>query len=111
MAQQLSLAVHRARKDGEPALATLSLDVDARLDPTAAVCASRRPGESWFVLEQPERERVAIAGLGEAVRVTAVRVRWPDGTEERFPGGEVDHAVVLRQGQGQTVTEAKEPGP
>src|SRR5689334_22337003 len=69
LAGQLELAVRRARKDGEPTLATLSLDVDARFDPTAAVCASRRPGESWFVLEQPERNRVAIAGLGEAVRI------------------------------------------
>jgi isochorismate synthase len=63
--------VRRARRDGEPTLATLSLDVDASLDPTAVVCASRRPGESWFVFEQPERDRRAIAGLGEAVRIEA----------------------------------------
>jgi salicylate biosynthesis isochorismate synthase len=84
LAQQLSLAVRRARKDGEPTLATLSLDVDARFDPTAAVCASRRPRESWFVLEQPERERVAIAGMGEAVRIEASGPRRFGETARRW---------------------------
>jgi isochorismate synthase len=75
LARQLDAAVRRARKDGEPTLATLSLDAGARADPTAVVCASRRPGESWFVLEQPARERVAIAGLGEAVRIESAGPR------------------------------------
>ena len=35
------------------------------------VCASRRPGESWLALEQPERERAALATMGEAVRLRA----------------------------------------
>jgi salicylate biosynthesis isochorismate synthase len=61
--------VRRARRDGEPALATLSLQLSGGADPTAAVCASRRPGESWFALEQPARGRAAVAGLGEAARI------------------------------------------
>ena len=42
----------RARA-GEPTLATLTIGVAAELDPTAIVCASRRPGEPWFVFEKP----------------------------------------------------------
>jgi hypothetical protein len=66
-----------------------------------------QPGSSYLCSNDP---RVHF-GLGEAVQVTALRVRWPDGTEELFPGGEVDRALALRQGQGQSVTRAKEPGP
>ncbi|UUY02277.1 hypothetical protein LRS13_16360 [Svornostia abyssi] len=36
----------------------------AELDPAAVVAASRRPGEPWFVLEQPARDAAAIAALG-----------------------------------------------
>ena len=39
-------------------------------------------------------------GLGAAERVDEVRVRWCDGTEERFGPFEVDRSVVLRRGQG-----------
>ena len=60
----------RARA-GEPKLATLTIVVAAELDPTAIVCASRRPGEPWFVFEKPEHGRAAIAGLGEASRLQA----------------------------------------
>jgi salicylate biosynthesis isochorismate synthase/menaquinone-specific isochorismate synthase len=40
--------------------------IDGAADPTALVAASRRPGESWFCLEQPERQGSAIAALGAA---------------------------------------------
>jgi salicylate biosynthesis isochorismate synthase/menaquinone-specific isochorismate synthase len=84
LAVQLERAVRRARKDGEPTLATLTLDVGGRFDPIAAVCASRRPGESWFALEQPERDRLAIAGLGEAVRIEAAGERRFADTARRW---------------------------
>ena len=48
-------------------LPALSADVD----PSAVVCASRRAGEQWFVFEQPERGRFALAGLGEAIALRA----------------------------------------
>ena len=35
------------------------------------MCASRRQGEPWFLFEQPERARAALATLGEAVCLTA----------------------------------------
>ncbi len=39
-------------------------------------------------------------GLGEADKVEAVRVRWPDGKQETFTGVEVDRVVTLRRGEG-----------
>jgi hypothetical protein len=41
-------------------------------------------------------------GLGQAERVDAIEVLWPDGARERFPGRAPDQAVVLRKGEGQT---------
>jgi menaquinone-specific isochorismate synthase len=41
------------------------------------VCASRRSGEPWFVLEQPERGSSALAALGQVACLTA-------SGEERF---------------------------
>jgi salicylate biosynthesis isochorismate synthase len=71
LAARLELAVKRARRSGRPTLATLTLALPAAVDPSAVVCASRRPGEPWFLFEQPERARAALATLGEAVCLTA----------------------------------------
>jgi salicylate biosynthesis isochorismate synthase/menaquinone-specific isochorismate synthase len=67
----LELAVKRARRSGGETLATISLSLPAEVDPSAVVCASRRAGEMWFVFEQPDRGRAALAGLGEAVSLRA----------------------------------------
>ena len=68
---QLTRAMRRARRTGASALATLTLDVAADVDPTAVVCASRRAGEPWFVLEQPQRARAALCALGAATVLEA----------------------------------------
>jgi salicylate biosynthesis isochorismate synthase len=68
---RLKRAVRRARRAGRPALASMSLELARETDPSAVACASRRPGEPWFVFEQPDRGRAALAGLGEAARVQA----------------------------------------
>ncbi len=68
---RLQLAVKRARRSGHPTLAALTLPVSAEVDPSAVVCASRRPGEPWFLLEQPERGARALAALGEVTSLTA----------------------------------------
>ncbi len=39
-------------------------------------------------------------GLGDAVKVDAITVMWPDGTREEFPGGEANRAVEVLKGQG-----------
>jgi isochorismate synthase len=71
LAARLQLAVKRARRSGRQTLAVLSLPLPGDIDPSAVACASRRAGESWFLLEQPERGARALAALGEAVCLTA----------------------------------------
>jgi salicylate biosynthesis isochorismate synthase/menaquinone-specific isochorismate synthase len=61
---RLREAVRRARGGSGEVLAALTLRVDAALDPAQVVCASRRTGEPWFLLEQPERDRTALAAAG-----------------------------------------------
>lgn len=72
LGHRLDAALRRARATGTPALASITAPVDRRLDPTAAVVASRRPGEPWFCLEQPDRDGTALATLG-SVRVLEAR--------------------------------------
>jgi salicylate biosynthesis isochorismate synthase len=74
---RLELGVSRARRTGRQTLVTLTLPLRSDLDPSAVVCASRRAGESWFVFEQPDRGRTALACLGEVTTLTA-------GGPERF---------------------------
>ncbi len=54
------------------------------------------PGSSYQCSNDPR----AHFGLGQAGSVDEVRVLWPDGTEETFPGGPADCLRVLRQGEG-----------
>jgi isochorismate synthase len=65
LSARLALAVRRSRRSGGEVLATISVALGADVDPSAVVCASRRAGERWFVFEQPDRGRAALAGLGE----------------------------------------------
>lgn len=58
-----------------------------------------QPSSSFLVSHDP---RVHF-GLGDATRVDAIRVIWPDGVEERFPGGDVDQHLVLRRREGAEV--------
>jgi enediyne biosynthesis protein E4 len=61
-------------------------------------------GRRWWRLVQPcygyassHDPRVHV-GLGAVARIDSITVRWPDGMEERFEGGEPDRYLVLRQG-------------
>lgn len=71
LSARLALAVRRARRSGGEVLATITLPLAADVDPTAVVCASRRAGERWFVFEQPDRGKAALAALGEATSLQA----------------------------------------
>jgi len=71
LAARLALAVRRARRAGREVVASISLELDAGVDPSAVVCASRRPGERWFVFEQPDRGGAALAALGEVAKLQA----------------------------------------
>jgi salicylate biosynthesis isochorismate synthase len=61
---QIARALARARATGGPVIASITVPLGGDVDPTAVVCASRRPGEHWFCLEQPDRDRTALAALG-----------------------------------------------
>jgi hypothetical protein len=54
------------------------------------------PGSSYLCSNDPR----AHFGLGPAGQVDRIRVRWPDGTEEAFPGVGADRALTLVKGQG-----------
>jgi salicylate biosynthesis isochorismate synthase len=71
LSARLALAVRRARRSGGEVLATITLPLAADVDPTAVVCSSRRAGERWFVFEQPDRGKAALAALGEATSLQA----------------------------------------
>ncbi len=54
------------------------------------------PGTSYLCSNDPR----AHFGLGAAERVDRIDVRWPDGSDESFPGVEADQAIRLDQGRG-----------
>ena len=45
-------------------------------------------------------------GLGTVDHVDAIRVDWPEGGAEVFPGGPADRRVRLRKGEGKVIAEA-----
>ncbi|MFL5339633.1 MAG: CRTAC1 family protein [Gemmataceae bacterium] len=63
-------------------------------------------GKSYWRLIQPgysylsSNDVRAHFGLGPAANYDSIRVIWPDGLEESFPGGPADRQVELRQGEG-----------
>src|ERR1035441_6193093 len=80
VAARLARAVRRARRSGGEPLASISMALPAEVDPSEVVCASRRADEPWFLFEQPDRGRAALAGLGE---VACLQGHGPD----RFAAG------------------------
>ncbi len=64
-------ALALARRNGRPAVASVTVPLPAGLDLSAVVLAARRPGDRFFCLEQPEREDFVLAGLGAALSVEA----------------------------------------
>jgi hypothetical protein len=39
-------------------------------------------------------------GLGDCAQLESIRVRWPNGREETFPGRSADQIVTLKEGSG-----------
>lgn len=54
------------------------------------------PAYSYLVSNDPS----AHFGIPSASRVDSIHVRWPDGSEEVFPGTELDTAVTVEKGGG-----------
>ncbi len=81
----LVAARRRARRSASgEALAAITVVLPRDADPTAIAVASRIGDEPWFVLEQPDRDRAALATLGVAAALEAsgpdrfkvVAARW-----------------------------------
>jgi isochorismate synthase len=79
LARRLHAAVRRARSRGVSVLVSVSAQTTGFADPVAVVAASRGAAEPWFALEQPDRDGLAMAGLGCVQAIEA------DG-EGRFRG-------------------------
>ncbi len=62
------------------------------------LAARINPAYSYLCSNDPR----AHFGIGPADRVQSIDVIWPDGSEESFPGPNVDSAVELYKGKGQT---------
>jgi salicylate biosynthesis isochorismate synthase/menaquinone-specific isochorismate synthase len=81
---------------GAGTLATSTIALPDDVDPSAVICASRRPQEPWWVFEQPDRGRAALAALGAAAslqargpgrfRELAAGWRDPAATAQHDPG-------------------------
>jgi enediyne biosynthesis protein E4 len=54
------------------------------------------PGFSYLSSNDPR----AHFGIPDAARADSVRVRWPDGSEEVFPGTALNRAIVVEKGKG-----------
>jgi salicylate biosynthesis isochorismate synthase/menaquinone-specific isochorismate synthase len=72
---RLAEGLRRARARGGEVLVAQTAVADPGVDPAAVAVASRRAGEPWFVLEQPDRDRSAVAALG---CVRALEADGPD---------------------------------
>jgi isochorismate synthase len=62
--RRIEAGLRRSRSSGGSTLVSVTAPVRGGIDPSAIVAASRRPGEHWFCLEQPDRDGWALAALG-----------------------------------------------
>ncbi len=67
------------RRPGPGVLAAITVTVARDVDPAAVAFASRREGEPWFCIEQPDRDRAAVAALG---CIVALEERGPRRFED-----------------------------
>jgi hypothetical protein len=59
------------------------------------------PGQSYLSSCDPR----AHFGLGTVTKVEEIRIDWPDGGAEIFPGPEVDRVVTLKRGEGRPASD------
>ncbi len=79
----------RAAAGGRRRLISATAEIDA-IDPCAAAFASRRADDRWFLWEEPDRDGLAIAGLGSAHEVVS---RGPGRTKDLV----ADTEAVMRR--------------
>ncbi|HEX5271369.1 MAG TPA: CRTAC1 family protein, partial [Gemmataceae bacterium] len=83
-----------------------AVDPKLRRDAYGAEVRARAGGREWVRWVNPGYSYLASGdprvhfGLGAAERVERLRVTWPDGSAEDFPGGAVNTLRELRRGEG-----------
>ena len=83
-----------------------AIDPQLRRDAYGAVVTVLAGERSWQRLINPassyqsSHDPRAHFGLGAVETIDAIRVRWPSGETEVFPGGSVDRVVDLRRSEG-----------
>ena len=83
LGERAAAAQRLALRLGLRAFASVTVPIDAEVDPSATVLAARGPGERFFCLEQPGRDGYAVCGLGEAIAVSR-------SGSDRFEGAAAD---------------------
>jgi enediyne biosynthesis protein E4 len=84
-----------------------AIDPALRRDAYGAEIVVRAGDESWRRWINPgysyqcSNDPRAHFGLGRTDAIDSIEVSWPDGSSEKFPGGETNRAVVLRRGEGE----------
>ncbi len=83
-----------------------ALDPALHRDAYGAVVTVKAGERSWQRLVNPgisyqcSHDPRVHFGLGDAKGMDEIRVRWPDGASEVFPGGDADRLITLRKGEG-----------
>jgi hypothetical protein len=89
-------------------LVVRALEQVAARDAIGAEVRLRAGSRKWVRLIQSSGSYLCSSdprahfGLGEVTHLDEIRVLWADGSEEVFPGGEVDRVVVAKKGTGQS---------
>ncbi len=84
----------RAVTRGRPALGA---EITAWIDAETSLLRLCHAASGYLSSHEP----VADFGLGTATAVEKLEVRWPDGQQERFPGGAAGQEIRLVQGTGE----------
>jgi isochorismate synthase len=71
--RRIDSALRRARTTASVVLASVTTPLKDAVDPASVVAGSRLAGESWFCLEEPQRDRFALAALGSVGALEAER--------------------------------------
>jgi hypothetical protein len=92
-------------------LSVRAIDSALRRDAYGAVITVQAGGRHWLGLVNPGQSYLcsgdprAHFGLGPVEHVDVIRVDWPDGLAEVFPGTGVDQALRLERGKGEKARE------
>ncbi|TML36805.1 MAG: isochorismate synthase [Actinobacteria bacterium] len=97
LTERVRRASELSRRRGRPVLVSVTEPVDPALDASAAVLAARSPGERCLCFEHPDRDRFALAGLGEAAWVGGSGREESPGAAGRDPRGRTRFTEVSRE--------------